>query len=167
MKRQCDRAPRSRTAAARSCGQWPSSRARSTPARAHPGRLSALSVSRSKSVLYGAFVWAPKALNRRKRRFPAPPGSQARGHAAVQLPGAPHPLPPVRASRGDAGRVGRRPAGAGGAGGARARSHCRSAQPFIHFTPDLRTCSVPLFLKWQCGRTLGGARAGGQLAEEK
>ena len=36
-----------------------------------PGRLSALSVFHSKSVLYGIFVWARRALNHRKRRFPA------------------------------------------------------------------------------------------------
>jgi hypothetical protein len=36
-----------------------------------PGRLSALSVFHSKSVLYGAFVWARRALNNPKRRFPA------------------------------------------------------------------------------------------------
>jgi hypothetical protein len=35
------------------------------------GRLSALRVSPSKSVFYGAFVWARKALNNKKRRFPA------------------------------------------------------------------------------------------------
>jgi hypothetical protein len=35
------------------------------------GRLSALSVFLFKSVLYGAFVWARRALNRQKRRFPA------------------------------------------------------------------------------------------------
>ena len=34
--------------------------------RARPGRLSALSVSRSKSVLHGAFVWARRALDGRK-----------------------------------------------------------------------------------------------------
>ena len=39
--------------------------------RARPGRLSALSVSHSKSILYGAFVWACRALNSSKRRFPA------------------------------------------------------------------------------------------------
>ena len=39
--------------------------------RAVPGRLSALSVFLLKSVLYGAFVWARRALNSRKRRFPA------------------------------------------------------------------------------------------------
>ena len=35
------------------------------------GRLSALSVFLCKSVLYGAFVWARRAPNRRKWRFPA------------------------------------------------------------------------------------------------
>ena len=36
-----------------------------------PGCLSALSVFLYKSVFYGAFVWARRALNSRKRRFPA------------------------------------------------------------------------------------------------
>ena len=36
-----------------------------------PSRLSALRVSYSKSVLYGDFVWARRALNGPKRRFPA------------------------------------------------------------------------------------------------
>ena len=36
-----------------------------------PGRLSALSVFLCKSVLYGAFVWARRALNHQKRRSPA------------------------------------------------------------------------------------------------
>ena len=36
-----------------------------------PGRLSGLGVSHSKSVLYGAFVWARRALNNQKWRFPA------------------------------------------------------------------------------------------------
>jgi hypothetical protein len=39
--------------------------------RARPGRLSALCVFHSKSVLYGGFVWARRALNRRKLWFPA------------------------------------------------------------------------------------------------
>jgi hypothetical protein len=39
--------------------------------RAVPGRLSALSVFLLKSILYGAFVWARRALNSPKRRFPA------------------------------------------------------------------------------------------------
>ena len=39
--------------------------------RACPGRLSALSVSHSKSVLYGGFVWACISLNDQKWRFPA------------------------------------------------------------------------------------------------
>ena len=45
--------------------------------RAHLGRLSALSVFHSKSVLYGAFVWACRALNRKKWRFPARAGSES------------------------------------------------------------------------------------------
>jgi hypothetical protein len=36
-----------------------------------PGRLSAPSVFLCKSVLYGVFVWARRALNSQKRRFPA------------------------------------------------------------------------------------------------
>jgi hypothetical protein len=36
-----------------------------------PGRLSAISFFLCKSGLYGAFVWARRALNSRKRRFPA------------------------------------------------------------------------------------------------
>jgi hypothetical protein len=39
--------------------------------RARPGWLSALSVFHSRSVLYGAFVWAPRALNIQTRWFPA------------------------------------------------------------------------------------------------
>jgi hypothetical protein len=37
--------------------------------RAVAGRLSALSVSHSESVLYGALVWARRGLNSQKRRF--------------------------------------------------------------------------------------------------
>ena len=51
--------------------------------RARPERLSALSVSHSKSILYGAFVWVRRALNSPKRRFPAPPGSTARTSPAT------------------------------------------------------------------------------------
>jgi hypothetical protein len=40
-------------------------------ARAHPGRLGALSVSNSKLILYGTFVWAHRTLNIHKRRFSA------------------------------------------------------------------------------------------------
>ena len=36
-----------------------------------PGRLSAISVFLCKSVFYGAFVWARRALNSKKRWFPA------------------------------------------------------------------------------------------------
>jgi hypothetical protein len=39
------------------------------------GRLSGLRAFHSKSVSYGVFVWARRALNCQKLRFPAPPGS--------------------------------------------------------------------------------------------
>jgi hypothetical protein len=45
-----------------------------------------------------------------------------------------------------------------GRGGPRARSHCRFVPPLIHFIPDSLTYLVPLFLKRQCDRTLGGLR---------
>ena len=45
-------------------------------------------------------------------------------------------------------------------GGDRARSHCRFAPPLTHFMSCFLTYSVPLFLNRQCGRTLGGDRAG-------
>ena len=65
-----------------------------------------------------------------------------------------------------------RPEGPGGArpgGGGRARSHCRFVLPLIHFTPDLLTYAVPVFLKRQCDQTLGllwatGTRATGSGA---
>jgi hypothetical protein len=57
--------------------------------RAHPGRLSALSVLYGQSGLYGAFVWARRALNRQKmavsgpgRRRPAAASGQGRRAAA-------------------------------------------------------------------------------------
>ena len=40
-------------------------------------------------------------------------------------------------------------------GAARARSHCRFVLLLAHFIPDSLTCSVPLYLKRQCDRTLG------------
>ena len=42
-----------------------------TAVRATEGRLSALSVFHSKPFLYGTFAWARRALNGRKRWFPA------------------------------------------------------------------------------------------------
>ena len=39
--------------------------------RARPGRLSALGLLHSKSVLYSTLVWARRVLNSPKRRFPA------------------------------------------------------------------------------------------------
>jgi hypothetical protein len=63
-----------------------------TTVRARPGRLSALSVFHSKSVLYGDFVWARRALNRKKWRFRAravggngPRGAQGGGSRAGLL----------------------------------------------------------------------------------
>ena len=63
-------------------------RSRRLPAaRAHlqcgPVQLSALSISHSKSVSYGAFVWARRALNGPKRWFPA--RAVGRSHAAALL----------------------------------------------------------------------------------
>jgi hypothetical protein len=46
--------------------------------RARPGRLSALSVFHSRLGLYGAFVWACRALNIQNRRFPARAGRRPR-----------------------------------------------------------------------------------------
>jgi hypothetical protein len=64
--------------------------------RACSGRLSALSVSHSESNLYGGFVWARRALNRQKRRFPARAGGeQGRAHREQG-----------RARQGDRGGVG-------------------------------------------------------------
>jgi hypothetical protein len=56
--------------------------------RARPGRLSALSVSHSKSVLFGAFVWVRGALNHRKRRSPAVVDRAGDGLGDEQGPGA-------------------------------------------------------------------------------
>ena len=59
--------------------------------RAALGRLSALSVFLWRSILYGAFVWARRALNRRKRRFPSravhcnAPGAPGHGAAEPEL----------------------------------------------------------------------------------
>jgi hypothetical protein len=45
-------------------------------------------------------------------------------------------------------------------GGLRARSHRRFVPPLIHAIPYSLTYSVPLFLKRQCDRTLGGLPPG-------
>jgi hypothetical protein len=81
--------------------------------RAVPGRLSALSVFLCKSVVYGTFVWARRALNSRKRRSPARAGEEAvsrsggRVRADVGVVGA-------TARGGDAHRQGERVRGAVG-----------------------------------------------------
>jgi hypothetical protein len=78
-------------------------------ARARAGRLSALSVSRTKSVLYGTFAWARRTLNGPTRRVPA--RAADRGRRARHL---------------------RRPAGgadhAAGGGGRRGRAAARGGQ---------------------------------------
>ena len=63
------------------CGNPPSPL---STVRALPGRLSAFSVFLCKSILYGVFVWARRALNTLKRRFPARAvnGTFERGSAA-------------------------------------------------------------------------------------
>ena len=109
------------------------------PVRARPGRLSALSVSHSESGLYGAFVWARRALNGQKRRFPA---------RAVTR----------RRSRSSGSSRCRQPRRSAARGASRARSHCRFAPPLIRFIPYSRTYAVPLFLKRQCDRTLDARR---------
>jgi hypothetical protein len=48
--------------------KWPESRYAVRP---RPGRLRALSVFHSRSILYGPFVWTRRALNGRKWRLPA------------------------------------------------------------------------------------------------
>jgi hypothetical protein len=63
-----------------------------------PGWLSGLSVSHSKSVLYGAFQWARMALNRQKRRFPAravAAAASSREAAERLAEGAPRLGPPL------------------------------------------------------------------------
>ena len=71
---------------------------------------------------------------------PRPTTGAAPGRRHAGLRGQPRP----RAGRAHAG------------GGRRARSHRCVAPPRIHFIPDSLTYSVPLFLKRQCDRTLGG-----------
>ena len=73
------------------------------PVRARPGRrLSALSVSHRKSLLYGAFVWARRALNSPNRRFLARVGSRGccGGHGRCTAPPPPtHSSGPPRPRR--------------------------------------------------------------------
>ena len=71
-----------------------------------PGRLSALRVFLWKSILYGAFVWARRALNRRKRRFPARAVRLA--HAGRRGDGATAAAAGRHFARGGGGRSARR-----------------------------------------------------------
>jgi hypothetical protein len=68
--------------------------------RALPGRLSALSVPHNKSGVYGAFVWARRALNSQKRHFPARAGRPARRRLRGAC--APPPSPWAAKFRGQA-----------------------------------------------------------------
>ena len=139
--------------------------------------------------MYGALVWECRALNSPKRRFPALVApmflfyagaklvhaspvlgtdgmTRAPSHYRFVLPT--HPLyaritcifsasiseTTMRPNpRHDAAQPRRR-------GGDRARSHCRFVLPPIYFIPDSLTESVPLFLKRQCDRTIGGGLPG-------
>ena len=76
------------------CGPW----ARAARRRGSRGRLSALSrlgVSLYKSVFYGAFVWARRALNRKKRRVPARAVQEVRRPRRLGHEG-PRPRPATR-----------------------------------------------------------------------
>jgi hypothetical protein len=74
--------------------------------RAHPGRLSALSVFPSKSILHGVFLWARRALNRPFRRFPARAAGEGvavlgvRGRVLLGVRRRPAGLVPVHAMPG-------------------------------------------------------------------
>jgi hypothetical protein len=61
--------------------------------RACPERLSALSVSHSKSGLCGAFLWVCRALNRQTRRFPARAGRAGVSADAAAVDWGPPHLP--------------------------------------------------------------------------
>ena len=61
--------------------------------RAAEGRLSALSVFLLKSILYGAFVWARRALNGQKRRVPARAVGRVRAVDRAQPAGRPLDAP--------------------------------------------------------------------------
>jgi cation diffusion facilitator family transporter len=91
--------------------------------RAARGRLGAISVSLCKSVVYGAFVWASRALKHQKRRFPA---------RADRRAGAEH------ADLGGGARRERR-------GTRRVRPHGRFTPPLIQIIQDLRIDSVLYF----------------------
>jgi hypothetical protein len=67
---------------------WTSPSVLEAKVRARPGRFSALTVFHSKSVLYGGFLWARRALNGQKRRCSGPAGQVhgvLRANATVDL----------------------------------------------------------------------------------
>ena len=63
--------------------------------RAAHGRLSALSIFLCESVLYGAFVWARRALKSPKLWFSARAGSERRGRCCPAGPGRRQVYPEV------------------------------------------------------------------------
>ena len=124
--------------------------------------------------MHGAFVWARRALNRQKRRFPARADGEALQTSALIGAVVNGRLETARLllvagadpSRADSRGVTPLMQAAGdgqlevlrlllGRGAARSRSHCRFVLQRIHFVPYSLTYSVPLFLKRQCDRTLG------------
>jgi hypothetical protein len=64
-----------------------------------PGWSNATSVFHSKSVLYGAFVWARRALNSQKRRFWARAAQQPTQPTQPQTQRRPKSAPPFRQRR--------------------------------------------------------------------
>jgi hypothetical protein len=96
LKRQCDRTPGGRRQKQNDLSSCPGC----------PGQLSGLSVSHSKSVLYGTFVWARRVLNNQKRRVPARADVKRSSTSSVDA----RPARP-------AGTRGGRCAGRGGRGG--------------------------------------------------
>jgi hypothetical protein len=107
----------------------------------------------------GAQVRSP-ARGPYTRCCPAVPRAGSDGHPRRWIPSREHGRR-LGARRGMPGATGAKDSGCVRRGGLRqdgrrrARSHFRFVPPLIHFIPDSRKDSVPLFLKQQCDRTLG------------
>jgi hypothetical protein len=118
---------------ARKATQRRGSRPPKTPVRARPRRLRALTVSHSKSVSCCTFVWARRARNGQKRRFPARAAAHARKRERLQ-----HELT-TNAGRGEKegrGGGGGRGEGSGGEGRGAARKGGTSTNTFGAFVSD-------------------------------